>query len=188
MQQQDALKSEIIREFEAQRRVTLLRQRAQQVVVLIGFSALIAVCFHVSGFFSGSQGSDPWGRIANLLDIMFPDLKPEALFEDRATAGSLCSWFYDMPTWLDLLWETVQIAIVATLFGIFGGFWASLLASKNLSPSPYIYWLKAHAGSHPYPAGFDCGVDLGGGLWRRPIAGCDSYCLGDYGKSRKTLF
>jgi hypothetical protein len=45
VQQQDALKSEIIREFEAQRRVTLLRQRTQQVVVLIGFSVLIAVCF-----------------------------------------------------------------------------------------------------------------------------------------------
>lgn len=139
--QQEAIKAQVIREFEAQRRVTLLRQRTQQVVVLIGFSALIAVCFHVSGFFSGSQGSDPWGRIANLLNIMIPDLKPEALFEDRATAGSLSSWFYDMPTWLALLWETVQIAIVATLFGIFGGVWASLLASKNLSPSPYIYWL-----------------------------------------------
>ena len=139
--QQEAIKAQVIREFEAQRRVTLLRQRTQQVVILIGFSALIAVCFHVSGFFSGSQGSDPWGRIANLLNIMIPDLKPEALFEDRATAGSLSSWFYDMPTWLALLWETVQIAIVATLFGVFGGFWASLLASKNLSPSPYIYWL-----------------------------------------------
>jgi phosphonate transport system permease protein len=138
--QQEAIKAQVIREFEAQRRVTLLRQRTQQVVVLIGFSALIAVCFHVSGFFSGSQGSDPWGRIANLLNIMIPDLKPEALFEDRGTAGSLSSWFYDMPTWLSLLWETVQIAVVATLFGIFCGFWASLLASKNLSPSPVIYW------------------------------------------------
>ncbi len=140
MPQQEAIKAQVIREFEAQRRVTLLRQRTQQVVVLIGFSALIAVCFHVSGFFSGSQGSDPWGRIANLLNIMIPDLKPEALFEDRGTAGSLSSWFYDMPTWLSLLWETVQIAVVATLFGIFCGFWASLLASKNLSPSPVIYW------------------------------------------------
>lgn len=141
MPQQEAIKAQVIREFEAQRRVTLLRQRTQQVVVLIGFSALIAVSFHVSGFFSGSQGSDPWGRIANLLNIMIPDLKPEALFEDRGTAGSLSSWFYDMPTWLSLLWETVQIAVVATLFGIFCGFWASLLASKNLSPSPVIYWL-----------------------------------------------
>ena len=140
MPQQEAIKAQVIREFEAQRRVTLLRQRTQQVVVLIGFSALIAVCFHVSGFFSGSQGSDPWGRIANLLNIMIPDLQPEALFEDRGTAGSLSSWFYDMPTWLSLLWETVQIAVVATLFGIFCGFWASLLASKNLSPSPVIYW------------------------------------------------
>jgi len=139
--QQEAINAQVIREFEAQRRVTLLRQRTQQVVVLIGFSALVAVCFHVSGFFSGSQGSDPWGRIANLLNIMIPDLKPEALFEDRGTAGSLSSWFYDMPTWLSLLWETVQIAIVATMFGIFGGFWVSLLASKNLSPSPVIYWL-----------------------------------------------
>lgn len=141
MAQNEALKAQIVREFEAERRVTLLRLRLQQVLVLVGFSALIAACFHVSGFFGGSQGSDPWGRIANLLDIMIPDLKAEVIFEDRATRGSLASWFYDMPTWLSLLWETVQIAIVATLFGIFGGFGASLLASKNLSPSPIIYWL-----------------------------------------------
>lgn len=141
MPQRDAVKTQIVREFEAERRVTLLRQRIQQALVLVGFSALIAACFHVSGFFSGSQGTDPWGRIANLLDIMIPDLKPEVILEDRATPGSLASWFYDMPTWLSLLWETVQIAVVATLFGIFGGFWASLLASKNLSPSPIIYWL-----------------------------------------------
>ena len=141
MAQNEALKAQIVRDFEAERRVTLLRLRLQQAVVLICFSALIAACFHVSGFFGGSQGSDPWGRIANLLDIMIPDLKAEVIFDDRATKGSLASWFYDMPTWLSLLWETVQIAVVATLFGIFGGFWASLLASKNLSPSPIIYWL-----------------------------------------------
>jgi phosphonate transport system permease protein len=127
--------------FEAKRRALMLRQRFSNALVLIGVTALLGVSFYVSDFFGGDHGGNPLERIASLIDRLVPDLKAEVLLESRETPGSFSSWYYDFPRWLGLLWETVQIAIVATVFGTIGGGFASLLASKNLSPTPWVHWL-----------------------------------------------
>jgi phosphonate transport system permease protein len=131
----------LIARFEATRRAVLLRQRARGGLVLIGLSVLLGVSFQVSDFFSGNHGGDPLGRIADLITLLVPKLQADVLLDGPRTAGSLASWYYDWPRWLALLWETVQIAIVSTVFGAIGGSFASLLASKNLSPSPALHWL-----------------------------------------------
>lgn len=131
----------IVATFEAKRRRVILRQRAGQLITTTIVAVVLAACFHVSGFFGANTGTDPLGRIANLIGIMVPDLKAELMFHDGQTKGSLASWFYDVPAWLALLWETVQIAIVATIFGAIGGFLVSLLGSSNLSPARWIHWL-----------------------------------------------
>ncbi|WP_416906927.1 MAG: phosphonate ABC transporter, permease protein PhnE [Polymorphobacter sp.] len=131
---------ETVEAFEEQRRLQLRRSRLSGLVLLLGVSALLGISFHVSDFFSGSHGDDPWQRIASLLDRMAPDLRAEVLLESRETPGSFASWFYEFPRWLALLWETVQIAIVATVLGTIGGGLASLLASKNLAPAPWLHW------------------------------------------------
>jgi phosphonate transport system permease protein len=133
-------KAAFLAAFEDNRRRVLLKQRGGQLLTLIAVSALLGVSFHVSGFFNGNQGTDPLGRIADLFGIMIPDLSAQHLLADSRTTGSLASWFYDMPTWLDLLWETVQIALVATILGSVAGFFVSLLASANLSPHPWLHW------------------------------------------------
>jgi phosphonate transport system permease protein len=130
----------LVADFEAKRRLVLLKQRAGQLITLVGVSALLGVSFHVSGFFSGNRGSDPFGRIGDLLAKMSPDLRPANLLADGQTTGSLASWFYDLPTWGGLLWETVQIALVATIFGAVAGFFVSLFASSNLCPIPWVRW------------------------------------------------
>lgn len=135
------LQTEFVAAFEARRRSILVRQRITQLVVLVGVSVLLAVSFRVSGFFDGDHGGDPFGRIASLLDRMSPELKAEVLMADQQVPGSLRSWYYDWAYWLTLLWETVQIAIVATVFGTIGGMFASLLAAKNLSPAPWLFWI-----------------------------------------------
>jgi phosphonate transport system permease protein len=126
--------------FEHRRRRALTRQRLGQAGVILGVSALLAGSFHVSGFFEGNHGSDPLGRILALFDRMAPDLSAEHLLADRRTKGSLANWYYDLPRWLALLWETVQIAVVATVFGALGGLMTSFIASKNLSPAPWLHW------------------------------------------------
>lgn len=140
MARQTASQTAFLAQFEARRRSVLLRQRVVQAIVLIGLSVVLGVSFHVSGFFDGNHGGDPLGRIASLLDRLTPDLKANALFADTQTAGSLLSWLYDWPRWVALLWETAQIAIVATVFGAAGGLLVSLFASKNLSPAPWLFW------------------------------------------------
>ena len=124
----------IVAEFESVRRTTLRRQRLHALAGLLIFSAVLLVSFQRSQFFSSDIGGDPLGRIAIFLDRMIPDLKPEALFEGRRTAGSLAWWFYDLPVWLRLGWQTVEMALVATVIGAIGGVAASLLCARNLMP------------------------------------------------------
>lgn len=131
----------LIARFETTRRAVLLRQRARSGLVLIGLSVLLGVSFHVSDFFSDNHGGDPLARIADLITLLVPKLQADVLLAGAKTQGSLASWYYDWPRWLALLWETVQIAIVSTVFGAIGGSLAALLASKNLSPAPALHWL-----------------------------------------------
>ena len=101
--------------FETLRRRTLRRQRMQSLAGLLIFSALLLLSFQRSQFFSSDIGGDPLGRIGDFLNRMVPDLKGDALFADRRTDGSLAWWFYDLPRWLRLGWQTVEMAVVATV-------------------------------------------------------------------------
>jgi phosphonate transport system permease protein len=135
------IEADVAVRFETRRRALLMRQRLMNALIMIGVTALLGVSFQVSGFFDGDHGGDPLERIASLIDRLVPELKAELLLEGRETPGSLASWYYDWQRWLDLLWETVQIAVVATVFGTIGGGFAALLASKNLSPTPLVHWV-----------------------------------------------
>lgn len=101
---------------------------------LLIFSALLAVSIRQSQLFNSEIGSDPLGRIGDFLARMSPKLRPESLLADRATHGSLASWFYDTPLWLKLGWQTVEMATIGTAFGVIGGFFAACLTARNLMP------------------------------------------------------
>lgn len=126
--------SSAVATFEALRRQTLRRQRLQSLAGLLIFSAILLVAFQRSQFFSSDIGGDPLGRIGEFLNRMVPDLKGEALLADRRTEGSLAWWYYDLPRWLRLGWQTVEMAIVATVLGALGGLLASFLCARNLMP------------------------------------------------------
>jgi phosphonate transport system permease protein len=134
-----ASRREIVAGFEVYRRRTLRAQRLRTLALLLGVSALLAISLHVSEVFTAAIGGDPLGRVASFLTLMNPALAPAALLAPRETPGSLAAWFYDFPLWLGLLWETVRIAIVATLLGGAGALAVSFLAARNLSPHPAVY-------------------------------------------------
>lgn len=75
--------------FEHERRRVLRRRRAEALIGLLAFSALLALSFQRSEFFSADIGGDPLGRIGEFLARMVPDLKAEALLQDRQARGSL---------------------------------------------------------------------------------------------------
>jgi phosphonate transport system permease protein len=127
-----------VAEFEGLRRRTLRRRRLRSLGGLLLFSALLLISFQRSQFFSSDIGGDPLGRVAVFLDRMIPNLKPAALLADKRTTGSLAWWFYDLPMWLRLGWQTVEMAIVATTLGAFGALMASFLCARNLMPIPAV--------------------------------------------------
>ncbi len=105
---------------------------------MLVFSAILVASFNHSQFFSADIGGDPLGRIGDFLGRMNPKLAPQALLADRATKGSLAAWLYDLPLWLRLGWQTVEMATLGTVVGAIGGLAASFLCARNLMPIPAV--------------------------------------------------
>lgn len=126
--------SAIVAQFEAERRRTLRRRRLESLIGLLLISAVLAVSFQHSQFFSSDIGGDPWGRITDFLTRMSPVLHWNALFLGRNATGSLAAWFYDLPAWLKAIRETIEMAIIATVFGFTGAVGAAFLCARNLMP------------------------------------------------------
>ena len=49
-------------------------------------------------------------------------------------AGRLAYWFYDITGWLALLWESIEMAILATALGGAAAFLLSFVAARNIGP------------------------------------------------------
>lgn len=120
--------------FEQERRRVLRRRRAEALIGLLAVSALLALAFQRSEFFSADIGGDPLGRIGEFLARMVPDLKAEALLEDRQARGSLAWWYYDLPLWLRTGWQTVEMALIATTAGAAAACFAGFACARNLMP------------------------------------------------------
>lgn len=120
--------------FERIRRVALRRQRLEALIGLALFSAILIVSFQRSQFFGAEIGGDPLGRILTFLDRMIPDLRADALMGPKTQGGSLAWWYYDLPTWLRAAWQTLEMAILATVIGALGAVFAGFLTARNLMP------------------------------------------------------
>jgi len=81
-------------------------------------------------------------RIGDYFAKTTPALSPGNLFADTKTEGSLAYWFYRIDLWGKLLWETAQMAFLATLIGAFVALFASFPASRNLVARSWIYHLS----------------------------------------------
>jgi phosphonate transport system permease protein len=75
-----------------------------------------------------------WGeRIASFMNRLLPNLRVDSLFADRATSGSLASWFHDLPRWFGAMRETIAMAFVGTVMGGLIAFALAFLAARNLN-------------------------------------------------------
>jgi phosphonate transport system permease protein len=130
----DPAHADVVRAFEAERRRLLGRQRLQTAIGLILFSLVLAVSVQRSGFLDANIGGDPLARIGVFLSRMTPKLEADHLLANRQAAGSLASWFYNLPLWLAALWQTFEMAALATVIGAVGAVVAGLLSARNLMP------------------------------------------------------
>lgn len=80
-------------------------------------------------------------RIGSYLGKLVPDLRPDVLLAGTATQGSLAYWMYRLDSWLLLLFETSQMAALATLSGAVGALLLCFPAAANLAPNRAVYLL-----------------------------------------------
>lgn len=88
-------------------------------------------------------------RIGDYFTKLLPDLRWHTLFANSDTEGSLAYWFYRLyrgkqgfrDSWLGLLFETSQMAALATLGGAALGLLLCFPAAANLAPNRATYLL-----------------------------------------------
>jgi len=71
----------------------------------------------------------------NYFGETMPDIRTES------AAGDIADWYWGIDRWLVLLWDTVLIAFLATLFGFVGAFVLCFPAARNLNSNSWSYFI-----------------------------------------------
>jgi phosphonate transport system permease protein len=119
-------------------------RRQRRAATLFGLLVL-AACLAVAAWVSEADPVTIWAglpRIGEYFWKILPTLRWEVLFANWETEGSLASWFYRLDKWLLLLFETANMAALATLGGAAVALLLSFPAARNLAPAPWIYQLS----------------------------------------------
>ena len=127
------------------------RRRSARLVWLIGtavFLLVFAFTAWIGDFFKVTQvtmpdGSREWRwiipagipRLGEYISKTIPDLRWDTLGAD------LANWFWRWRIWIELLFETILIAFMATVLGVIGGFLLSFPAACNLAPNKWVLWI-----------------------------------------------
>jgi phosphonate transport system permease protein len=101
-------------------------------VVALGAALLLAAWVSEASPSSLIAGAP---RIGEYFAKLAPDLRPAVLFAGTETQGSLAYWMYRLDIWLWLLFETSQMAALATLGGAAVALLLCFPAARNLSPN-----------------------------------------------------
>lgn len=124
------------------------RMRIAWSIGAVLFVIVFALASWIGDFFKVTQvtmadGSREWRwiipagipRLGEYIEQTIPTLRWENLGADFA------DWFWRWKIWMELLFETVLIAFMATVLGVFGGFVLSFPASRNLAPNIWVLWI-----------------------------------------------
>jgi phosphonate transport system permease protein len=79
-------------------------------------------------------------RIGEYLAKLVPDLRVAVLFGGTGVQGSLAYWMYRLDLWLWLLFETSQMAALATLAGAAVAMLLCFPAAANLAPNRAVHF------------------------------------------------
>jgi len=121
--------------FETRRRRLLLRGRIETAATLVILSVLLLLAAWGAEFLSGDYGDAPFARVADFLQRMNPHLKPDTMFANSETHGSLAYWFYAFPKWARALFTSIEMALIATVIGTVLAFATSLLMARTVTRS-----------------------------------------------------
>ena len=123
--------------FQEARRI---RRRAS-----LFYGALLLACVVVAAWISEASPqrlAEGLPRIGEYLWRVLPSFSAEAFFADWETEGSFASWMYRADKWLWLIFETSQMALLATIGGTLAGFALCFPAARNMAPNSWVYHLS----------------------------------------------
>jgi len=118
-------------------------QRHKRNVTLLGAAILLA-CLLISAWMSEFSPATLWAglpRIGEYFARILPTLHWAALFANAETEGSLAFWFYRLDSWALLIFETANMAALATLMGATTALLLAFPASRNLSAPLWVFQL-----------------------------------------------
>ena len=147
----DATASRAYRTFLA-RYAELRRARRNEtalIVVILGLLVTISVLsteFYPSQLAAGvPKIGEYFGKLFSIVPARGADPVPvlafSHLFGGVKQPQSIAYWFYRFSTYASLLWQTVQMAVLATVMGFTGAFVLSFPAARNLMRNRPILWL-----------------------------------------------
>ena len=79
-------------------------------------------------------------RLGDYVSKILPTLEPNNLFLGSKDQGSIAYWYFNLPKYIKLLFETFNMALFATMVGSTLGLFFSFLAAKNISPNSLIFF------------------------------------------------
>lgn len=138
--------SDAVALFERHRAALRASKRGWTIFALVIFGICLGLSIYISNFYPERLASGV-PRIFEYFGTIMPELQWETLFEGRdadgrAVPGSVTYWYTDFWTYATLIWETILMAMTATLIGAGMAFVLSFPAANNLAPNSWIYWIS----------------------------------------------
>ena len=79
-------------------------------------------------------------RLGDYVSQILPSLETNNLFLSSKDKGSIAYWYFNLPKYLKLLFETFNMALLATIIGSTLALFFSFLAAKNTSPNSLVFF------------------------------------------------
>ena len=117
-------------------------RRRSRLIATLGYGTLLLACLVLSAVVSEAFPESlarGLPRVGEYFAKLVPALEWRHLFSGVKTEGSLAFWFYRLDDWGWKLFETSQIALLATLGGAAVALPMSFLAAANISPNRATY-------------------------------------------------
>jgi phosphonate transport system permease protein len=128
--------------FEGHRRQMIRDRMVVNITLLALFLAFLAWSVWISRF-TPERMAAGLPRIFEYFGSVMPSLQWDVLFESRNAAGrfppgSLGFWYNDFWKYLTLIWETILMALTATLIATGLAVILSFLAARNTTPAHWV--------------------------------------------------
>lgn len=123
--------------FEVERAAYARRWRLFFIVGAILFAIAFTGAVFISDF-SLTRLLAGFPQMAAFIHNSLPHLEWSKLGADKVTEGSFAYWFYALPKWLSLMWESIEMAILATALGGSAAFLLSFVAARNLGANRWL--------------------------------------------------